>query len=444
MAELQRKLNLWHALAIVVGSVIGSGVFINLPIVAGVTGSPLLSSLAWLIGGLIWIPQIFIITEMATAYPEEGFGYLYLKEAGYPSLSFLYVWIAFLTSDTPSITIIAMSAASSISFFFPVLNNPLHSRFFAIAIIIILTIPHVRDVKQGGNLQIVLTIAKLAPLILLMILGFFYYTSGNLSAGDPKVTASDNVVNLLLAGIAATVWSYAGFPNILYMAGEIKDPKKTLPKTLIGSVLGVMVAYVLISLATSAIVPHNDLVKYIGSFANPFQYLPVFSGIAAGFLAIAAFISMIGATNACIMVQPRVEYAIAKDGLFFKAFAHVHPKHNTPDYSIIIQSSFAILLTIIGGIESLLGYFTLSYLLQNSLVFVSIFWLKKKENYNPTYHSPLWKTMAILSLVAQAFLIYGTFLAYSLWGVLSSLLLILSGLPVYYYFRKNQLKEGKT
>ncbi len=443
MAELQRKLNLWHTLALVVGSVIGSGVFINLPIVAGVTGSPMLSSLAWLIGGLVWIPQILIITEMATAYPEQGFGYLYLKEAGYPSLSFLYVWIAFLTSDTPSITIIAMSAASSISFFFPVLASTLYAKLFAVFIIIVLTIPHIRDVKQGGNLQIVLTAAKISPLILLIIVGFFYYSSGNLFIGDPKVLAGGNTMNLLLAGIAATVWSYAGFPNILYMAGEIKNPKKTLPRALIGSVLGVMIAYVLISLATSAIVPHMDLVKYTNSFANPFQYLPAFAFIAAGFLSISAFVSMVGATNACIMVQPRIEYAIAKDGLFLKAFAHVHPKFNTPDYSIMIQSGFAIVLTIIGGIESLLGYFTLSYLLQNTLVFISIFSLKKKDNYKPTYHAPAWKMMTILSITAQAFLIYGTFLAYSIWGVLSSLLLILSGLPVYYYFKKHQSQERK-
>ncbi|HEY9187815.1 MAG TPA: amino acid permease [Ignavibacteria bacterium] len=436
MSELRRELNFWHALAIVIGTVIGSGVFINLPIVASASGSPILAALSWFLGGLIWIPQIIIISEMATAYPDEGFGYLYLKEAGYPSLAFLYVWTAFLTSDTPSITIIAMSAASSISFFFPVLNETIYARVFAVIIIIILTIPHVRNVKQGGNLQVILTIAKISPLILLIFIGFFYYSSGNLFFVDRNVVDNNNVINLILAGVAATVWSYAGFPNILYMAGEIKNPQKTLPKVLIGSVIGVMLAYVLISLATSAIVPHVDLVKSVGSFANPFLYLPVFSAFAAGFLSITAFISMIGATNACIMVQPRIEYAIAKDGLFFKIFAHVHPKYNTPDYSIMIQSGIAILLTLIGGIESLLGYFTLSYILQNALVFISIFFLRKKENYKPTFIAPFWKMMTILSLLAQAFLIYGTFLAYSIWGVLSALFLIITGLPVYYYFRK--------
>lgn len=436
MAELKRELNFWHALAIVIGTVIGSGVFINLPIVASVTGSPIFAALAWLIGGIIWIPQIIIISEMVTAYPDEGFGYLYLKEAGYPSLAFLYVWTAFLTSDTPSITIIAMSAASSISFFFPILNDLLYAKLFAVLIIIILTIPHIRNVKQGGNIQIILTIAKVSPLILLIFLGFFYYSSRNLSYVDDKIISNTNTLNLILAGVAATVWSYAGFPNVLYMAGEIKNPQKTLPKILIGSVFAVMIAYVLISLATSAIVPHSDLVQSIGTFANPFQYLPMFSLFAAGFLSITAFISMIGATNACIMVQPRIEYAIAKDGLFFKPFAHIHPKYNTPDYSIIIQSSIAILLTLIGGIESLLGYFTLSYILQNSLVFISIFFLRKKKDYKPTFIAPMWKIMTILSLLAQAFLLYGTFLAYSIWGVLSALFLIITGLPVYYYFKK--------
>jgi len=203
-------------------------------------------------------------------------------------------------------------------------------------------------------------------------------------------------------------------------------------------VLGIMVAYVLISLATSAIVPQQDLVAASGSFANPFKYLPVFAGFAAAFLAIAAFISMVGATNACIMVQPRIEYAIARDGYFFRPFAHVHPRYKTPDYSILIQSGLAIVMTLIGGIESLLGYFTLSYVMQNALVYGAIFWLRKKPDYAPTYRAPLWRLMAILSIGFQIYLAYGTFLAYSRGGILSAAFLIATGLPIYYYFRKSR------
>jgi len=436
--ELTRKLGLGHAVALIIGSVIGSGVFINLPIVARTAGSPAFAALAWLIGGLIWIPQIFIITEMATAYPDQGFGYLYLKKAGSPSLAFLYVWIAFLTSDTPSITIIAMSAASSLAVFWPAMNDPIFSRLFASGLIVILAVPHYRDVRQGGNLQVVLTVAKLAPLILLIGAGFFFLKSGHLFSAPAAVISASTLPGILGGAVAATVWSYAGFPNLLYMAGEVKNPERTLPRALIGSVIGVVTAYTLISLATSTIVPHHELVSASGSFVNPFVYLPAFASFAATFLAIAAFISMIGAINACIMMQPRIEYAIARDGLFFKPFAHIHPKHSTPDYAIMIQSGLAIIMVLIGGLESLLGYFTLSYVLQNALVYFAIFWLRKKPDYAPTYRSPAWALMALLAIGSQLYLAYGTFLAYSAGGVLAAAFLIATGLPVYLCFRRSR------
>ncbi|MCI0494483.1 amino acid permease, partial [candidate division KSB1 bacterium] len=237
IAELTRKLNLGHVLAIIVGTVIGSGVFITLPIVARETGSPMLAVFAWLIGGLIWIPQIFILAELGTAYPEEGFGYLYLKKAGSKPLAFLYVWTVFWTSDTPSITIIALSASAALKIFYPPLDGTILGKLFAAMLIISLTYVHYRDVKQGGNLQIFLTIVKISPLILLSVAGLFYLNSGNLHSTLPIVDPQKGIWTLLVAGVAATTWSYAGFPNVLYMAGEIKNPQRNLPRALIGSAI---------------------------------------------------------------------------------------------------------------------------------------------------------------------------------------------------------------
>ncbi|MFZ5516511.1 MAG: amino acid permease [Candidatus Zhuqueibacterota bacterium] len=436
IAELTRKLHAGHTFAIIIGTVIGSGVFITLPIVVRETGSPMLAVLAWLIGGLIWIPQILILAEMGTAYPQEGFGYLYLRKAGSKPLAFLYVWTVFWTSDTPSITIIALSASSALSIFWPALDGTIVGKIFAAALIAILTSVHYRDVRSGGNLQVLLTIAKISPLILIVVLGMFYLDSGNLSASPVATTAIGGTWALLLAGVAATTWSYAGFPNILYMAGEIKEPQKNLPRALIGSAIGIMLAYTLIALATSAIVPHEKLVTYVDSFANPFEHLPAFANMAAAFLAIAAFISMVGAANACIMVQPRIEYAIAKDGLFFAPFAHVHPRFRTPDYSILLQSGLAIVLLFVGNIEALLGYFTLSYILQNALVYAAIFRLRRMPDYSPSYTAPVWPVMATLAILTQFFLIYGTYKAFPVEGVVAAAVLIFSGLPIYYYFDK--------
>lgn len=436
---LKRELNIWHVIALILGTVIGSGVFINLPIVARETGSPWLAVIAWFIGGILWLPQLFILAEMATAYPEEGFGYLYLKKVGSPALGFLYVWTVFWTSDTPSITIIALSAVSALSIFWEPLEGTLYTKLFAMLLIAVLTYIHYRSVRKGGGLQIILTIAKLSPLILLCILGVSLFNSEHLFfIPDKAIIANRSIITLLVAGVAGTIWSYAGFTNVLYMAGEMRNPAKIIPRSLLISVGIVTLIYSLIALSTSVFIPYDDLIATSGQFANPFLYLPAFAKIAGAFLAIAAFISMIGCVNALIMVQPRIEYAIARDGLFFKSFGHIHPRYQTPDYSILLQSGLAIVLLFFGGIEGLLGYFTLSYLLQNGLIYGAIFFLRKREDYKPTFRSPAWLPMAIIAIASQLYLIFGTFIAFPAGGVLSAAILIATGLPMYYYFRFRQ------
>jgi len=437
MSEIKRQLSMYHSLAIIIGTVIGSGVFLQLPIVQQAAGSPGLAVVAWIVGGLIWLPQLFVLAEMGTAYPNQGFGYLYLQKAGSPALAFLYVWSAFWTSDTPSITILAVAAVAALDVFFPILSDSLLTKLIASAIIALLTAVHYRSIVTGGRLQIFLTVFKVSPLILLCFIGFFFLDSPHLTFETiPAVDKSWFV--LLMAGVAGTVWSYAGFPNILYMAGEVKDPHRNIPRALLGSLVFVTLVYVMVALATGALVPHSELTNLSGGFANPFKYLPWFAGIAAGFLAIAAFSSMVGCANACIMVQPRLEYAIARDGLFFRFFGKLHPRYGTPSNSLLIQSGLAIVMIFISGIEGLIGYFTLSYILQNLLVFGSVFWLRNRPDYQPSYRSPAGLFMASLAILVQFFLLIGTFEAFPATGVLAALGLILTGLPVYYFFRRQQ------
>jgi fructoselysine transporter len=200
-----------------------------------------------------------------------------------------------------------------------------------------------------------------------------------------------------------------------------------------------MAAYILISICTGAIVPFDILTSIEeGKFVNPFAYLDAFSNYAGGIFAVAVFVSMLGVMNSSVLTQPRLEYAMAKDGLFFKSFGRLHPKYLTPDFSIIIQSILAIFLLFLGNIGDLLGYFTLSYLLQNTLVFGSIFFLRKKEDYKPHFKAPAWFLMAVLSMVIQVFIIFGTFSAFPLWGVVSCIVLILTGLPLYLFFKKGK------
>ncbi|MBN2780614.1 MAG: amino acid permease [Candidatus Marinimicrobia bacterium] len=443
MNEIKRELNLFHMIAIIIGLVIGSGVFINIAPVQRAAGSPLLAVIAWAVGGLFMLSQIFIYAELGTVYPDQGFGYLYLRKAGSPMLAFLYTWTAFWTSDMPSITILSLAAVTALNVFFPGLtvNAPV-TKLLAIGIILILTGIHIRSVKQGSWIQVVLTLLKIFPLAILAVLGLFYLDSPTLFIRPELAgTAKHSVFWLIMMGASGTVWSYAGFPNIMYMAGEVKDPRRNIPRALISSALFVTLMYVLISLATAALIPHDEIVRTEG-FLNPFRYLPVFSAFAAGFLAIAAFISCVGATNVCVMSQPRLQYAMARDGLFFKTFGKIHPRFGTPVNSILLQSGFAIVLVFISRdtLDSLLGYFTFSYLFQNILVYGSIFWLKKREDYAPSYVSPMWRTMAVLAIVLPLPLILASFSTFPLNGILFSVLFTLAGIPVYFLF-KNRLES---
>lgn len=439
----RRELSLLQTTSLVVGTVIGSGVFLSLPIVARIGENPLLTVLIWFLGGVVWIPQILILAEMGTAYPIQGGAYYYLYKAGSPFLAFIYTWTAFLTSDTPTLTIVGLGAISALKFFSPVFGDPLIARVLAAMLIIGLALLHYRSVRTGGNVQIVLTVAKLTPLLSIVVIGMFFFGSGNLSGGTSPATSA-GIFAVITAGISSTLWSYAGFTNILYMAGEVKRPERTLPIALIGSLVFVMIAYTLISLCTSAIVPYDALVVASGDFVNPFQFIGLGAAVAGGVFAVAVFVSMLGVLNASIMVQPRLEYAIARDGLFFSVFGHLHPKYLTPDYSILIQAGLAIVLFLLGDIENMIGYFTLSYALQNGLVYGALFALRKRDDYHPSYRSPWWKGMGVLAILTQIYVAVGTFLAYPTGGLLACLVLILSGLPLYFYFlsRKRSQRES--
>jgi len=434
----KRQLTLTQTSAIIIGQVIGSGIFINIPIVANITNNIWLAVMVWFLGGLLWLPQIFILAEMGTAYPEQGGPYYFINKAGSPFLAFVYTWTAFLTSDTPTLTIIGLLAADAISYFIPALSFSVYAKVFAAVLILSFSFLQYKSVKLGGSVQVVLTAAKLIPLFGVVFIGLFFLNSGNLEFESASLKIhSKNIWEIIPAGIGATVWAYAGFLNILYTSGEVVNPQKVLPKSLIGSIIFVMLAYVLISLFTSAIIPFDEILNTeSGKFINPFMYIDSFKEIATGLFAVAVFISMLGVLNSSVITQPRLEYAMARDGLFFKKFANLHKEYLTPDFSIFAQSFFAIVL-LVGDVNDLLGYFSLSYVLQNMLVYGSIFFLKKRQDYQPTYKSPIGCFMAVISILIQLYLAYGIIIAYPLSGLLACLFLIISALPFYHYFRKS-------
>jgi fructoselysine transporter len=431
--ELKRKLGLWATIGISVGTTIGAGIFSSINEVAKASGSALFTILAFLIGGLIIIPQNLIYAELATAYPEDGGHYTYIKHAGWKKLAFLSGWATFWANDPSGIAVVALAAAQYIAFLLPM--NSIVIKFVAVAIILFFMCLHIRSVESGSKSNAILTFVKIVPFVVMIGYGIFCIKKAIIAA--PAVEGAPLGIAALLAGISATTWSYDGMSSCCAMTGEIKDPKKTMPRALIGSVILIIMIYVLLTTVVTGVLPFDLLCKSTAPLAEAGLQLPIIAGFASKFIAIAGIIVVLGATSSVILFQPRQEYAMAKDGLFFNSFAKIHPKYQTPYFSILAQCCLAIIMVFVSSISGLLGYFTVVLLLKNTLVFCSIFVHRKKADYNPLWKAPLWKLTAIISILSSLILVVSTFMWSAMGSIIAAIIVVATGLPAYYLWAKS-------
>ena len=289
--NLKRKLGLGAATALAVGTTIGSGIFSSIGEVANACGAPLFVILSFLIGGIINIPANLCYAELATAYPEDGGQYVYFREAGYKPLAFLCGWISFLATDPPSISIMAIAIANYLSYFIPV--SGLWLKFVATALIIIFMILHLRSVESGGKFQSFITAFKILPFAFLIGLGFFYINKDNMSSSANIATTSSGIL-ALLAGISATTWSFDGMAAVCYMTGEIKEPKKNMPRALIISVLLITILYVLLSTVIVGLLPISDIINSNAPVAEAASKIPFIGSSSGTLVAIMAIIVIYG------------------------------------------------------------------------------------------------------------------------------------------------------
>ncbi len=436
--ELGRKLGLGAALAIAVGTTVGSGIFSSVGAVAGAAGSPFMTILAFIIGGIIIIPQMMVYAELSTAYPVDGADYIYLKNAGSRPLAFLSGWATFWANDPVSISIMALAISNYLRYLVPI--SDLAGRLVATVAVLIFMYMHLRSVHVGGNFQTLITAAKIIPFALVIGVGLFFL-KGDYLAAAPLMGAPVGLA-ALLAGISATSWSYTGTSAVTYMTGEIKNPGKTMPRALIGGILIVLALYTLLALVISGLMPFDQLIASTAPISDAISNLPIFGGIAGVFVAITGIIVILGSLSSCIMYQPRLEYAMAKDGLFFKIFGHVNEKYETPDYSIIIQCVLGIILIFVSSLNDLLGYFTLVLLIKNILTYGSIIWNRKRPDYNPVWRTPLWQLMTFIAIASCMILVWSTFLWAPIPGLIAAIIVVVTGLPAYYYWEKQNKKNA--
>lgn len=437
--EMKRKLGLVAAVAISVGTTVGSGIFSSVGEVAGAGGSALVAIFAFLIGGLINVPANLVYAELATAYPEDGGQYIYFREAGLRPLAFFSGWISFWATDPPSISIMALAIANYLAFFTGF--SGIVVKLVATGLVIVFMMIHLRSVEGGGKFQSFITIFKILPFAILIGIGLFYMDLDLIS--QPPMESAPVGILALFAAISATTWSYDGMGAVCYMAGEIKEPEKTMPRALIISVLLITVLYVALTAVITGLLPIGELAASEAPVADAAAQIPIIGSAAGKVIAVMAIIVITGSLSSCIMFQPRIEYAMARDGLFFKSFGKVHPKWETPYFSILVQCALAIVLIFASNISDLLGYFTLVALVKNFLTFGTVFILRKKKGYNLIWKMPAWRLMAIIAMFMTFILIASTFMWAPVKGIIAAIVIIATGLPAYYYWinKNNKVKE---
>ena len=349
--QLARRLGLFDATMIVMGGIIGSGIFMNPSFVARQVHTPFLVLGAWLLGGLFALAAAFIWAELASVRPDVGGQYAYLREAFHPLVAFVYGWVLLLVIQTGGMAAVAVTFAR---YFVQLTSLPISYPSMAAIVLAILTIINCLGVRAGGTVQSVLMVLKIVALVALVVCGLFL---GNVAVSPEGILDRPASFGLLTAfGVALVpvIFSYGGWQTATFVAGEIKEPRKNLPRGLILGVIGVIVLYVAANVVYLRVLGVSGLA---GSSAPASDAMAsVLGNFGARAIATAIAISTVGFLSQSMLTAPRVYYAMASDGLFFKSVGKVHPRTRVPIVAIALQGVLAIALALQGDYGAILDY----------------------------------------------------------------------------------------
>ncbi|MEZ7498806.1 amino acid permease [Flavobacterium sp. Arc3] len=416
--ELKRSLGLIDATSLVAGSMIGSGIFIVTSAMARDIGSAAWLLIIWVVTGLITVAAALSYGELAGMMPNAGGQFVYIQRAYGRLVSFLYGWTVFTVIQTGVIAAIAVTFASYAAIFFPFLDDTLfkisssvnftNSKLLAILSIVLLTYINTRGVKSGKIVQLILTSAKLIALFALIILGIYVGLKTDVLANnftnmwdasktvlnpDGTVTVTKLAGTALLGAAAATMinslFSSDAWNNVTFIAGEIKEPKKNIPRSLFLGTLIVTIIYVLANVAYLALLPMQGTPGATSifdggiMFANNDRVGAAAAGMIMGnvsvfVMAALIMVSTFGANSGLILSGGRLFYAMAKDGLFFKQATELN-KNQVPAKALWVQCIWACVLAVSGKFGDLLTYATFASLLFYILTILGVFILRRKE-----------------------------------------------------------------
>lgn len=446
-SKLQLGLGLKESVAIVVGTIIGTGVFLKTAIMAQTVGSEFWVIAAWIVAGLLSLAGALTYAELGSMFPQAGGEYVYLKEAYGNTVGFLFGWMRFLIGAPGSIAAYAVGSATFMNMILH-FQDPKMITWIAIGLIILLSALNGLSVSFGGKLNVILTSIKVL-IIFTIIYGSFFLSRYSSPRGVvTDITSTWKGWSFFGTAVLSALWAYDGWNNLPMMAGEVRDSAKNVPRALIIGTLIVLLIYSLVNISYFQALPFSEILN-ANSKINP-TALPVaakasmtFLGeMGILFLSAAMTISALGAMNGSIMTSSRVPYAMAKDQLFFKKLSELHPKTKSPIYSVIIQGLIAVILALSGSFDQLTDYVIFAGWLFYALCALSVIIFREKLPEAERSYKVWGYPFIPLLFVSCAILLLVNTIISNPRSTAMGLAIILLGWPVYkFYFSKKAITK---
>jgi basic amino acid/polyamine antiporter, APA family len=431
-AQLERVLGPWDLVLMIIGTVIGSGIFL-VPgtVIKSVGNSVPLAAMVWLAGGVLSLLGALTYGELSAMRPRAGGLYVYIRDCFGALPAFLFGWTFFLVISAGTVATLAVAFANYVGEFIPL--SPWFAKGVSVLLILFVTVVNIRGTRQSANLTNVTTVFKVT---IIVALGIILWTGGTHPLFDEETGNSHSVSGLSGVGAAliSVLWAYEGWQYVTFSAGETINPQRTFPLAFLVGTITLIAIYLLANagyvaalgaagVADSSRVAASALAVVVGSGASKL-------------VGIVILVSMFSAANAIMLAAPRVYYAMAEDGLFFRSLARIHPTYGTPAFAIGVAGSWSALLAAIGSFEQLLTFVVFIGWIFYALAASSVFVYRRREpNALRIYRVPGYPLTPLIFIVAAAALVANTIATQPLRAGIG-IGIVSVGVPAYVFWRR--------
>jgi len=445
---LIRGLSLLDSVLLTVGGIIGSGIFLTAGLIANEVRRPALFLLVWVAGGVISLLAAFAFAELGAMYPDAGGQYVYLREAYGEFVAFLYGWMIFAVSVTGTIAALSVGFAEYLGVFLPPLSasHPVASiagwtltrgHLISLCVIAFLTAANIFGLRRGAVLQNVATWMKYIAMAAFVLLGFLVGRGSWQNYSSAVAMPSPRgLMSALGVALIAVFWAYDGWVYITWAAGEVKDPRRNVPRALLLGLVIVGIIYVAMNAVYLYALPMDRIAQQL-TIAQA-AAVQLFSPAAARWLSALIAVSCFGALSCAILTGARVYYAMALDGVFFRRMARVHPRWRTPAFSLLVQGIWSGALALSGRYDQLYTYVMVMMVLSYTLTVAGLFVLRRTQPQTPRpYRCTGYPWLpALYLIIGSLFALNAAFTRPQ--EAAAGVVIVLLGVPGYLYWRRSR------